>query len=72
MSAANKAVFLSYARDDIVAARRIAEALRSNGVETWFDEDGTVHLPPELLALSLDGGRADPTTQERCSTADNP
>jgi len=40
MSAAeNKAVFLSYARDDAAAARRIAEALRSAGLEVWFDEN---------------------------------
>ncbi len=31
------AVFLSYAREDGEAARRIAEALRGFGVETWFD-----------------------------------
>lgn len=34
-----KAVFLSYARDDAAAARRIAEALRSSGLEVWFDEN---------------------------------
>ena len=40
MSAAeNKAVFLSYAREDTDAARRIADALRSHGVEVWFDQD---------------------------------
>ena len=33
------AVFLSYARDDAAAARRIAEALRSRGIEVWFDEN---------------------------------
>ena len=32
-STANRAVFLSYAREDTAAASRIAEALRSNGVE---------------------------------------
>ena len=31
------AVFLSYAREDAEAARRIAEALRGFGVEVWFD-----------------------------------
>lgn len=31
------AVFLSYAREDSDAARRIAEALRGFGVEVWFD-----------------------------------
>jgi TolB-like protein len=31
-------VFLSYAREDTDAARRIADALRSQGVEVWFDQ----------------------------------
>jgi TolB-like protein/Tfp pilus assembly protein PilF len=39
MSEPAKAIFLSYARDDAVAARRIAEALRSAGLEVWFDEN---------------------------------
>ena len=38
MSEPTKAVFLSYARDDAAAARRIAEALLSAGLEVWFDE----------------------------------
>jgi TolB-like protein/Flp pilus assembly protein TadD len=33
----SKAVFLSYAREDADAARRIADALRAFGVEVWFD-----------------------------------
>lgn len=33
------AVFLSYAREDAVAVRRIAAALRVAGVEVWFDEN---------------------------------
>jgi TolB-like protein/Flp pilus assembly protein TadD len=33
-----RAVFLSYAREDTAAANRIAEALRSCGVEVWFDQ----------------------------------
>ena len=40
MSDATKAVFLSYAREDTDAARRVAEALRSQGVEVWFDQEG--------------------------------
>src|SRR6478736_6409856 len=32
-----KAVFLSYAREDADAARRLADALRAFGVEVWFD-----------------------------------
>lgn len=40
MSAAeNKAVFLSYAREDTEAARRIVSALRSCGLEVWFDQN---------------------------------
>ncbi len=39
MSDASKAVFLSYAREDTDAARRLAEALRSSGLEVWFDEN---------------------------------
>lgn len=33
------AVFLSYAREDNEAARRIADALRAFGVEVWFDQN---------------------------------
>ena len=39
MSDSTRAIFLSYARDDAVAARRIAEALRASGLEVWFDEN---------------------------------
>ncbi len=38
-SGSTKAVFLSYAREDTAAAQRIAEALRSNGIEVWFDQN---------------------------------
>jgi TolB-like protein/Tfp pilus assembly protein PilF len=38
MSEPAPAIFLSYARDDVAAARRIAEALRASGLEVWFDE----------------------------------
>lgn len=34
------AVFLSYASQDVVAARTFSEALRGNGIEVWFDADG--------------------------------
>src|SRR2546423_15518860 len=37
---ASKAVFLSYASQDAEIARRICDALRSGGVEVWFDADG--------------------------------
>ena len=33
-----RGVFLSYAREDTGAARRIADALRGFGVEVWFDQ----------------------------------
>ena len=42
MSDSNKAVFLSYAREDTDAARRIADALRSQGLEVWFDQNELV------------------------------
>jgi TolB-like protein/cytochrome c-type biogenesis protein CcmH/NrfG len=35
---ASRAVFLSYAREDSPAALRITDALRSHGVEVWFDQ----------------------------------
>ena len=38
MTESNKAVFLSYASEDAVPARRIAEALRTAGIEVWFDQ----------------------------------
>jgi len=38
MSDASKAVFLSYASQDADAARRICDALRSAGIEVWFDQ----------------------------------
>ena len=40
MSDPTKAVFLSYASQDAEAAKRICDALRSGGVEVWFDADG--------------------------------
>ena len=39
MSDVGKAVFLSYASQDAEAAKRIADALRSAGVEVWFDQN---------------------------------
>lgn len=39
MEGARRAVFLSYAREDASSAQRIAEALRSQGVEVWFDQN---------------------------------
>ena len=38
--APGKAVFISYASQDVEAAKRICEALRSGGVEVWFDVEG--------------------------------
>src|SRR5579871_4556026 len=32
------AVFLSYASQDVEAARRICETLRAAGIEVWFDQ----------------------------------
>ncbi len=38
-SPTTNAIFLSYAREDSGAARRIADALRAFGVEVWFDQN---------------------------------
>src|SRR5258706_16450406 len=38
MNDTSRAVFLSYASQDAVAARSICEALRVAGVEVWFDQ----------------------------------
>lgn len=38
MADSARAVFLSYASQDVGAARRIGEALRVAGVEVWFDQ----------------------------------
>ena len=38
MTESSKAVFLSYASQDVDAAARICEALRAAGVEVWFDQ----------------------------------
>ncbi len=37
---ASRAVFLSYASQDAEAAKKICDALRSSGVEVWFDAEG--------------------------------
>ncbi len=34
-----RAVFISYAREDAEAARRLADALRAFGAEVWFDQN---------------------------------
>jgi hypothetical protein len=36
----SSAIFLSYASQDQGAARRICDALRSGGLEVWFDQEG--------------------------------
>lgn len=38
MNEPNKAVFLSYAKQDADAAARICSALRAAGIEVWFDQ----------------------------------
>ena len=38
MGDSNKAVFLSYASQDAVAAKRICDALRGASIEVWFDQ----------------------------------
>jgi hypothetical protein len=39
---ASKAVFLSYASQDVAAALRICATLREAGIEVWFDQDALV------------------------------
>lgn len=39
MNESKQAVFLSYASEDADAAQRICDALRSAGVEVWFDKN---------------------------------
>jgi tetratricopeptide (TPR) repeat protein len=41
-ASANRAVFLSYASQDAEVVERIAEALRTAGVEVWFDKNELV------------------------------
>src|SRR5579863_7735645 len=38
MTEANKSVFLSYASVDLGAALKISSALRTAGIEVWFDQ----------------------------------
>jgi TolB-like protein len=38
VAGSNKAVFLSYAKQDAEAAGRICDALRAAGIEVWFDQ----------------------------------
>jgi TolB-like protein/Tfp pilus assembly protein PilF len=38
VSEPSKAVFLSYAHEDMAAALQIAEVLRGQGIEVWFDQ----------------------------------
>jgi len=42
MSDEHKAVFLSYASQDVEAVKRICDALRQTGVEVWFDQNELV------------------------------
>ena len=38
MTESARAIFLSYASQDVEAARRICDALRASGIEVWFDQ----------------------------------
>jgi len=44
-------VFISYAREDAAVARRIAEGLRSAGLEVWYDESEI--MPGENFAEKI-------------------
>lgn len=39
---ARSRVFISYAREDRAAARRLCDSLREEGLEVWFDEDSLI------------------------------
>lgn len=52
-------VFLSYTSDDLAFAKRIAEALNANGVETWWDK--WCISPGDSLRRKIDEGIADCT-----------
>jgi hypothetical protein len=53
------AIFISYASDDLVAASRLAEGLRSAGLEVWFDKNA--------LQMGDDWARSIRRGIERCS-----
>ncbi|MEK6372776.1 MAG: toll/interleukin-1 receptor domain-containing protein [Acidobacteriota bacterium] len=55
----NGAIFLSYASDDIEAAGRLAEGLRSAGLEVWFDKNA--------LQMGDDWARSIRRGLERCA-----
>ena len=47
----NKAVFLSYASQDVEAARRVCETLRAAGMDVWLDADGGLEQGGEAMHL---------------------
>ena len=51
--------FLSYTSDDLDLARRIAEALQANGIETWWDQ--WCIYPGDSLRQKIDAGIAECT-----------
>lgn len=53
------AIFISYAREDLNAASRLADGLRSAGLEVWFDQDA--------LQMGEDWARSIRRGIERCS-----
>jgi hypothetical protein len=53
------AIFLSYASEDLEAASRLADGLRSAGLEVWFDKDA--------LQMGEDWARSIRRGIERCS-----
>lgn len=53
MTVRSHAVFLSYASEDAPAAPRIAEALRSAGIEVWFDQSALRGDPDDSGVDSL-------------------
>jgi hypothetical protein len=58
-STRNRAVFLSYAREDTAGAQRIAAALRAHGVEVGFDQS-ELRGDPRFEALLNDAKNRSP------------
>lgn len=52
-------VFISYARDDVAAARRVAKALQSAGLDVWSDTDLPAHRAySEVIESNLKEAKA--------------
>ena len=62
-------VFLSYKREDAVRVRKLVDALRSSGLDVWWDEDIPPSAPWEATIEKALAGSFDSTTFGLRSTA---